>query len=93
MPHIPMPSAAWRLMLAIQCEQIMAVTTTTVPADDMLFEVQAETSYAHLGHPLADAAKLIPRARIVDHKFTATRTATGLVRSGQNLSPEVQRTT
>jgi hypothetical protein len=62
MPHIPMPSAAWRLMLAIQCEQQEGRQTDCVPTDDKLLEDQGDTPYyyAHLGHTLAGAGSLIP---------------------------------
>ena len=47
MPHILMPSAAWRPMLSLSSANSRRAVATTVLADHKLLEVQADTPYIY----------------------------------------------
>ncbi len=53
-------------------------------ADDKLLEVQVDTPYYSTPTSIvaSPTPQIFSRARIADHPCTATRTATGLIRTG-----------
>jgi hypothetical protein len=73
MPHISMPSVAWRLMLSLSLVARAAGgrRDDCAPADDKLLEVQEVTPYIHLGSPWP-RPQTSSRAQIAGHGCTAT---------------------